>query len=134
MCLSYIRFYYGLKLRPDIISRDDKAYPYKSPFQPYSAIFGLIGSSIILLAMGYVVFLDGEWDTLFFFSSYGTLIVFALLYVGYRLVTGSRTPSLETLDYDSGRREMDRYVWDAGREFNLRSFKEVVQRVIAFLA
>lgn len=134
MCLSYIRFYYGLKFRPDIISRDDKAYPYRSPFQPYSAIFGLIGSTIILLAMGFVVFLDGEWDTLFFFSSYGSLIVFALLYVGYRLVTGSRTPSLETLDYDSGRREMDRYVWDAGRDFNLRSFKEVVQRVISFLA
>jgi amino acid transporter len=134
MCLSFIRFYYGLKLRPDIISRNDKAYPYKSPFQPYSAILGLVGSGLIILAMGYVVFLDGEWDTLFFFSSYGSLMVFVILYFGHRLVTGSRTRSLETLDYDSGRREMDRYVWDAGREFNLRSFKEVAQRIISFLA
>lgn len=134
MCLSFIRFYYGLKLRPDIISRDDKAYPYRSPFQPYSAIFGLLGSGIIIFAMGYVVFLDGEWDTLFFFSSYGVIMVFAVLYVGYRVVTGSRTPSLEMLDFDSGRREMDRYVWDAGREFNIRSFKEVTQKVISTLA
>lgn len=134
MCLSFIRFYYGLKLRPDIISRDDKAYPYKSPFQPYSAIFGLVGSGLIIFAMGYIVFLDGEWDTLFFFSSYGSIIVFVALYVGYRVFTGSRTPSLETLDFDSGRREMDRYVWDGGREFNIRSFKEVARKFIYALA
>lgn len=31
MNLSYLRFYYALKQRPDIVSRDAKEYPYKSP-------------------------------------------------------------------------------------------------------
>lgn len=134
MCLSFIRFYYGLKRRPDIMSRDDKSYPYKSPFQPYSAIIGLIGSTVILLGMGFVVFLEDEWDTLFFFSSYGSLILFAVLYLAYRLVRGTHIPSLETLDFDSGRREMDRLIWDGGREYNTRSFKDMAHKVMSFLA
>lgn len=134
MCLSYIRFYFGLKRRPDIISRDDKSYPYKSPFQPYSAIVGLIGSSTIFLSMGFVVFLEGEWSVVFFFASYGTLIVFAILYLGYKIVKGTRIHSLDTLDFDSGRTEMDRYIWDGGREYNIRSFKDVMRKCLSFLA
>lgn len=134
MCLSFLRFFYGMKLRPDIISRDDKSYPYKSPFQPYCAYIGLIGSTILLLGMGFAVFMKDEWDTLYFFSSYGTLIIFAVLYIGYRLIRGNRTPSLETLDFDSGRREMDRYIWDGGREYNARNLREVTHKFISVLA
>ncbi|KAK6457665.1 amino acid permease-domain-containing protein [Scheffersomyces xylosifermentans] len=134
MCLSYIRFYYGLRRRPDIISRDDKNFPYKSPFQPYSAILGLIGSGFIILGMGFVVFLKGEWDTMFFFSSYGTVIVFAVLYVGYRVIKGTRIPALDTLDFDSGRTEMDRIIWDGGREYNMRNIKDVAHKWASFLA
>lgn len=134
MCLSYIRFYYGLKKRPDIISRDDKAYPYRSPFQPYSAIIGLLGSGAILLAMGYVVFLKNCWDTMFFFSSYGTLILFVILYVGHRMLKGSRMLSLEALDFDSGRRENDIYIWDGGKEYNTRSIKDIAHKIVDFMA
>lgn len=134
MCLSYIRFYYGLKRRPDIINRDDKSYPYKSPLQPYSAMFGLFGSTVIILGMGFVVFLKNEWDVMFFFSSYGTLMVFAVLYLGYKIVRGTRIPSLDTLDFDSGRTEMDRYIWDGGRDYNIRSIKDVIHKWISFLA
>ncbi|CAH2350786.1 SPS-sensor component Ssy1p [[Candida] railenensis] len=134
MCLSFIRFYYGLKKRPDIMSRDDKSYPYKSHFQPYSAIIGLVGSGLIIFLMGFVVFLKGEWDTLFFFASYGTLMVFAVLYFGHKFIKGTRTPSLETIDFDSGRREMDRYIWDGGREYNLRSVKDITHKWASFLA
>lgn len=134
MCLSYIRFYYGLKRRPDIISRDDKSYPYKSPFQPYSAFVGLVGSLTIILCMGFAVFLKDEWNELFFFCSYGTLIVFAILYFGYKVIRGTRIHSLDTLDFDSGRTEMDRYIWDGGREYNIRSFKDVMRKALSFLA
>ncbi|KAF3992469.1 hypothetical protein FT663_00749 [Candidozyma haemuli var. vulneris] len=134
ICLSFIRFYYGLRKRPDIIDRNDKSYPYKSPFQPYSAIVGLIGSAVILLAMGYVVFLDGQWDIMFFFSSYGTLILVLLLYLGYKVIKGTRILSLEALDYDSGRREHDIYIWDGGKEHNVRNLKEWPRRVLNTLA
>lgn len=134
ICLSFIRFYFGLKKRPDIIDRSDKSYPYKSPFQPYSAIVGLVGSAVILLAMGYVVFLDGEWDVMFFFSSYGTLILVAVLYVGYKIIKGTRILSLEALDFDSGRREHDIYIWDGGKEHDVRNYKEWPRRFLSTLA
>ncbi|KAK6461786.1 amino acid permease-domain-containing protein [Scheffersomyces coipomensis] len=134
MCLSFIRFYYGLKRRPDIINRDDKAYPYRSPFQPYSAIIGLIGTTVIIFGMGFVVFIRGEWNTMFFFSSYGTLIIFAVLYIGYKVVRGTRIPTLDTIDFDSGRTEMDRFIWDGGREYNARSVKDTLSKFISFLA
>lgn len=134
MCLAYIRFYYGLKKRPDIISREDKAYPYKSPFQPYMAMIGVFGSAFVILANGFVVFLRGYWNTMFFFSSYGTLILFTLLYTGHRIVKGSSMLSLEALDYDSGKRETDIYIWDGGREYNRMTFRDLPHKVIDFVA
>ncbi|CAI5756600.1 unnamed protein product [Candida verbasci] len=134
MCLTFVRFYFGLKKRPDILSRDDKSYPYKSPFQPYSAIIGMIGTAIIILCMGFVVFLKNEWNTMFFFSSYGPLMLFAAFYAGYRIVKGTSIPNLNKLDFDSGRTEMDRYIWDGGRDYNKRNFKEVLTKWISFLA
>ncbi|EGV65728.1 transcriptional regulator of multiple amino acid permease [Yamadazyma tenuis ATCC 10573] len=134
MCLSFIRFYYGLKKRPDIISRDDPSYPYKSFFQPYSAFIGLIGSAIIILTMGYTVFLNKYWDTMSFFASYGTLIIFAVCYIVYKFIYGTRIRSLETLDFDSGRREMDRFIWDGNKDYNKRSLKEVLHKWVSFLA
>lgn len=134
ICLSFIRYYYGLKKRPDIMGRGDKSYPYKSPFQPLSAFVGLIGSGVILLAMGYVVFLKGEWNTMFFFSSYGTLLLIAVLYIGYKVMKGTRILSLEALDFDSGRREHDIYIWDGGKEHNARDVKEWSRRFLGTLA
>ena len=134
MNLSYIRFYFGLKRRPDIISRNDSAYPYKSFLQPYTAIFGLVGSMIIILGMGFTIFLDGYWDTLTFFTCYGTLILFAICYVVYKFVYGTRIPSLDTLDFDSGRREIDRYIWDGNKDYNQRNVKEVLHKFMSFLA
>lgn len=134
MCLAYVRFYFGLKKRPDIMGRDDKSYPYKGPFQPYSAIFGCVGLAILLFSMGFVVFLKHEWNTWFFFSSYGAPMLFAVLYIGHRVIKGTRTLSLEALDFDSGRREMDMYIWDGGKEFDRRNLKDVTFKVVDFLA
>lgn len=134
MCLSFIRFYYGLKKRPDIVNRNDKSYPYRSPFQPWLAIIGLIGTGFILLSMGFVVFLDGMWDTAFFFSSYGSLMLFAVFFFGYKLIKGSRVLSLEALDFDSGRREADIYIWDGGKEYNPHSMKDLAHKFVKFMA
>lgn len=133
MCLTYIRFYFGLKKRPDIPSRNDKTYPYKSILQPYSAFVGLFGSAVILLLMGFVVFLKNEWDTMFFFSSYGTFILIVILYFGYKFKKGTRMLSLEMLDFDLGRRENDIYIWDGGKDFNARSFKDLAKKFISFV-
>ncbi|EEQ36038.1 hypothetical protein CLUG_00161 [Clavispora lusitaniae ATCC 42720] len=84
--------------------------------------------------MGFVVFMKGYWNTLFFFSSYGSLMIFAILYLGYKLTKGTRILSLEALDFDSGRRETDIYVWDGGKEFNRRNLKDWAHRIVHFMA
>lgn len=133
MCLSFLRFYYGLKLRPDIISRDDPSYPYRSPLQPFLAIYGLFGSLLIVILMGFVVFLKGFWDTKTFFMSYGALMLFVVCYVGYKICRSSRIHRLDQLDLDSGRREMDRIIWDEDKYY-ISSFKEVIKRALGWLA
>jgi amino acid transporter len=133
MCLSFLRFYYGLKLRPDIISRDDSSYPYRSPFQPYLAVYGFLGSMTIVLLMGFVVFLKGFWDTKTFFTSYGALVLFALCYCGYKVFRSSKIHRLDQLDLDSGRREMDRIIWDE-EQYYISSIKELAKKFIGWLA
>lgn len=134
MCLEYARFFFGLKRRPDIISREDKAYPYRSPFQPYLAMFGVFGLAFIILTNGFVVFMKGFWKTSFFFSSYGSLILFAVLYCVHRVIKGSSMLSLEALDYDSGKRETDIYIWDGGKDYKRRTIRDLPHKLMNFLA
>jgi amino acid transporter len=133
MCLSFLRFYYGLKLRPDIISRSDPSYPYRSPLQPFLAIYGLFGSLLIVIFMGFVVFLHGFWDTKIFFVSYGAPMLFAICYLGYKFFRSSKVHRLDQLDLDSGRREMDRIIWDEDQNY-ISSVGEIMKKGIGWLA
>ncbi|KAH3676439.1 hypothetical protein WICMUC_002070 [Wickerhamomyces mucosus] len=133
MCLSFLRFYYALQYRPDIIARNDPSYPYRSPFQPFLAIYGLFGSLLIALLMGFVVFLKGFWDTKTFFTSYGSTILFVFFYLGYKFKRSSRIRRLDQLDLDSGRREMDRMIWDDEKNKLFVSFPDFFKRVVDYL-
>ncbi|KAL6945253.1 hypothetical protein ACO0QE_002702 [Hanseniaspora vineae] len=127
MNVSFLRFFYALKERTDIISRDNPAYPYKSPMQPYLAIYGLLGSVFLILFMGFTNFLHKEWSTRNFFSSYCSLIFFSALYFSYFLFGSSKIANLSQLDLDSGRREMDMVIWNENKEYN-DDFKERILR------
>ncbi|ODV94806.1 hypothetical protein PACTADRAFT_50667 [Pachysolen tannophilus NRRL Y-2460] len=133
MCLSFIRFYHGLKLRPDIIGRDDENYPYRSPCQPYLAYYGLVSSMILVLISGFVVFMKGNWTTAYFFTSYGSIFLFLLCYIGYKVVRRTKVHRLDQLDLDSGRREIDRIIWEDNRIYN-SNFKELLKKGINFMA
>lgn len=130
--LSFLRFYYALKRRPDIISREDPSFPYRSPLQPFLACYGLFGSFLIVVLMGFSNFLDGFWNTKMFFSSYGGLIVFILCYAGYRLLGTSKIQRLDQLDLDSGRREMDRMIWTEHREYT-NSVRERIRKLVTWM-
>ncbi|ODQ82360.1 hypothetical protein BABINDRAFT_158973 [Babjeviella inositovora NRRL Y-12698] len=129
MCLSFIRFYHGLKYRPDIISRDDPAYPYRSPFQPYLAYIGCLGGLFLVFSSGFVVFLNGNWDTSFFFSCYGSLILFVLGFLGYKFIRGTKIHRLDQLDLDSGRRGIDKIIWEEDRFKSNASFKQTAFKI-----
>jgi amino acid transporter len=132
MCLSFIRFYHALKLRPDIINRNDNDYPYRSSFQPYLAYLGLILGMFLVLSSGFVVFLKDEWSPLFFISSYGSLFLFIGCYLGYKIFRRSKMPRLDQIDLDSGRREIDRVIWEDEKNYT-SNFKEILMKGINLL-
>ncbi|SCV03204.1 LAME_0H08548g1_1 [Lachancea meyersii CBS 8951] len=130
MNVAYLRFYYALKRRPDIISRDDKAYPYKSPFQPYFSIYGLLLALLLILFNGFQNFF--RWNTKNFITSYLTLILFLILYVAFGWTGGYSFNKLDQMDLDSGRREMDRVIWKEDSEYSLKP-KEVLNKLLSHI-
>ncbi|WVN89076.1 uncharacterized protein L203_104292 [Cryptococcus depauperatus CBS 7841] len=101
--LSYLRFYYGLKKQG--ISRDD--FPYKAPFQPWLSWYGFIFFFVIILFNGFTVFLKGNWNTSTFVAAYITLPIFAVCWIGWKVVKGTKMIPLDQIDFDAGRRELD---------------------------
>ncbi|CAI1828605.1 hypothetical protein SEUBUCD646_0B02820 [Saccharomyces eubayanus] len=130
--LSFLRFYYALKQRKDIISRNDSSYPYKSPLQPYLAIYGLIGCSLFVIFMGYPNFIHRFWSTKAFFSAYGGLMFFCVSYITYKIFGTSKIQRLDQLDMDSGRREMDRTVWTEHSQY-LGTYRERMKKLLTWL-
>lgn len=130
MNLSFLRFYYALKRRPDIISRDSKEYPYKSPLQPYLSIFGMVSTAILVLFNGFQNFF--YWNTKNFISSYCTVVLFVVLYFGYNWFKHSQINKLENIDLDSGRREMDSVIWKEDVDYSL-SLKEFLYKILSYI-
>lgn len=112
MCLCFIRYYYGLRRRTDLVLRDLPSFPYRGPFQPFMAYFGLFGGMLTVLMTGVSCFLKGKWSYEFFFTSYGSLILFFLSYFGYKFVKGTKVLDLDQIQLDIGRKEGDAVVWE----------------------
>ncbi|KAH3671653.1 hypothetical protein OGAPHI_000358 [Ogataea philodendri] len=132
MCLSFIRFYHALKLRPDIISRDDENYPYKSPFQPYLAYFGMVSSFCLVLVTGFVVFIRGQWSAAYFVSCYGSFFLCIFCYTTYKIFRRTKIHRVDQLDLDSGRREIDRIIWEDEKHYT-SNFKEIIKKGLNLL-
>lgn len=93
LSFCYIRFHAALKAQG--ISRD--TLPWKSPFQPYAAWVGFIGSTIIVLVAGFPVFLKGNWNTSTFFASYIGIPIFIVPIVVWKLVHRTKVSPLKLL-------------------------------------
>lgn len=63
-----------------------ESLPWKSPFQPFTAWFGFVGSTIITLVCGFSVFLKGNWSTADFFASYIGIPIFIVPIIVWKLV------------------------------------------------
>lgn len=70
--------------------------PYRSPWQPWTAYYGLFFCLLITLTQGFTVFM--RWSTSDFFGAYISLILFVLLYGGHKL--WYRTPMVDPREAD----------------------------------
>lgn len=73
------------------VSRD--TLPWKSPFQPYTAWVGFIGSTIITLVAGFPVFLKGNWSTSDFFASYVGIPIFIVPIILWKVFNRTKVSS-----------------------------------------
>ncbi|KAK5281879.1 hypothetical protein LTR20_009929 [Exophiala xenobiotica] len=103
LSFCYIRFFAAMKAQG--VSRD--SLPWKSPFQPYTAWVGFIGSSLITLITGYSVFLKGRWDPSTFVASYIGIPIFIVPIFVWKLVHRTKFARAATIDLWSGRLRED---------------------------
>lgn len=101
--ITYVRFYQGLKHHG--IDRD--TLPYKAPFQPYASYFGILFVTLVTLFNGFNVFINGQWNVDTFITAYICIVIFAVLYVGYKLIRRPKFVRVQDMDFTTGRRELN---------------------------
>ncbi|KAF8452647.1 general amino acid permease [Boletus edulis BED1] len=91
---TYLRYYYGLK-RQGITPRGI----YRSPLQPYAALWAIFWVTFYILVSGISVF--WEWNAAKFVAAYFNLPLFFLFFIGYKLWYKTKMTPLEELDFVS---------------------------------
>lgn len=131
MNVAFLRFYYAVKRRPDLLVRDSKAYPYRSPLQPYTAYYGAAATLCLFLLSGFSNFV--VWDTADFIVDYLSLLILFVLYIAYQLIMKPKVFwNIEDIDLDIGRKELDRQIWQENQEY-MPNFKEVLKQVLSYV-
>lgn len=99
--ISHLAFMRAVKAQG--MSRD--ALPYKAMWQPWFSWYGVFFNVLIILTQGFTSFMP--WSTADFFICYISVILFVVLYVGHKVVTGSKFVRPEEVDLITGTRELD---------------------------
>jgi len=105
--LTYRHFYSSLKKQG--ISRD--SLPYKGRFQPYTSYLAMGGTTFMLLAGGYDLFLKDGWSVMWFFLDYGMIGFFIVAFLGWKLIFKTKYVRPGTADLGLGglKDEIDNY-------------------------
>ncbi|OLL21892.1 Proline-specific permease [Neolecta irregularis DAH-3] len=101
--VAFLRFKKGMEVQE--LSRDD--LPFKSRWQPYGSYFALFWLVLIIIFNGFDTFQDG-FDTSGFFASYISIILFAVLFFGYKAIKRTRFVKPEEMDFFTGKERIDR--------------------------
>ncbi|PGH15398.1 hypothetical protein AJ80_05582 [Polytolypa hystricis UAMH7299] len=117
VCITYIRFYNGMKHQG--IPRS--SLPYRAPFQPYLAYFAVIFSSTVAFFNGFDAFFPGKFSAKTFIPPYIDIPIFACLFLGYKFSMKTKFVKLEDMDFFSGKEEIDRLeeTWEVRKPRNL---------------
>lgn len=86
VAFTYTRFKKAMDAQG--ISRD--SLPFKSIWQPFLAWYAFTGTLIMAFVGGYTVFLPGMWDVPSFLFSYTMIGVVPVLFVGWKVIKGTK--------------------------------------------
>lgn len=124
MCVTYLWFYRACKAQ----GLDRKTLPYVGRFQPYSAIIGIIGMSLVVGGYGYTTFLPGYWDVGTFFSYYTMVFVAILTYSSWKLLKKTKVVKPAELDLIWDKPLIDAYEANLVEE-DVGFVKEILQMI-----
>lgn len=78
--------------------------PFKALFYPYGTVFVVVLNTFLVFIAGYADFVGG-FHKVDFVVNYVVIVVFVALYLGWKVVKGTKLVPLEEVDLISGRRE-----------------------------
>lgn len=104
VCITYLRFYAALRLH----GVDRGSLPFRAPWQPFLAWFAVCFCVLVALTNGFDAFFPGRFSAKSFIPPYIDIPIFLSLFLGYKLVKGTRFVTLEEMDIWSGKAEIDR--------------------------
>ncbi|KAH3681796.1 hypothetical protein WICPIJ_007235 [Wickerhamomyces pijperi] len=103
MCITYIFF------RRAVLAQgiDRESFTFKSWFQPYTAIFGLVSTFIMMWVNGYTVFTKGGWDYKQFLFYYLVIFIDIGLFIFWKLFKRTKFVPPMKADLVSGLAEIE---------------------------
>jgi len=101
--ITYLRWHEGVKAQ----NFDKSLFPFHAPFEPYLAWYGLVMCSLIVFFNGWAVFVHGNWDTATFVTSYIPVVLFFVLYFGYKFFYKSDIVKPHDMDFVTGSRDLE---------------------------
>lgn len=102
ICITYLRFYAGLKAQ----GIDRNTLPWKSPFQPFSAWFGLFWCTFIVIFNGYSSFRTPFRASKFLTAYIGVPFFFGL-YLFWKFYKKTKHIPANEMDFATGQKELD---------------------------
>lgn len=105
--VTYRHFYSALKKQ----GIDRNTLPYKGRLQPYTSYVAMFGTTFMMLASGYTLFMTGGWDVMWFFLDYGMIGFFIVAFVFWKIFRRSTYVRPGNADISLGglKEEIDNY-------------------------
>lgn len=91
-----------------------ESLPYKGMFQPWLAYYGLFFNVLIIFTQGFTAFIP--WDVSSFFVAYISLILFAVMYLGHKIIFKTKFVDPMEADIDTGRLPAETEVWEESND------------------
>lgn len=98
VALTYLHFYVALQRQ----GVDRRSLPYRGKLQPYASYVAMFGCALMLLLLGYDLFVADGWSTMYFFLDYTFLAAFPLAFLVWKLLAKSRYVKPGTADLSVG--------------------------------
>ncbi|KAF2853826.1 arginine permease-like protein [Plenodomus tracheiphilus IPT5] len=121
ICICHLCFMRALKAQN--ISRD--TLPFKSWGSSGLAIYGLTFCSIITITQGFTAFVP--WNVKDFFIAYVSLILFAVLYAGHKIVKRTSFIKADEADIQSGKFEEE--ISETWEESSASTWQKIMSKI-----